>query len=105
MKYWSDFAKYDDPNYSKSNARWNQFGDKMSLTYLDATNKMRVGKYLLFTNDNIGMTYDYSSHKCDFWNYTKNGENFEISGATNYTFSFKGMLVLCLVNFVIYANI
>lgn len=105
MRYWSDFAKYDDPNYSQANARWNQFGDRLSLSYLSATNKMRVGQYLLLTNDNIGMTYDYSSHKCDFWNYTKNADGFYISSATTSAITFKSMLVVCLVNFFIYRNI
>ena len=61
---------------------------------------MRLGKYLLFKNDKIEMRNDFSSHKCDFWNYTKNAE-IAISNATSNVFNII-LFIVSLTNSLIY---
>ena len=73
ITYWTDFAKYDDPNYSKSNLDaeyWQKFGAE-NFNKLTAAEKMDIGKYLWIRDSNIGMKTGFSSHKCDYWKYTK----------------------------------
>jgi len=66
---------------------------------------MRLGEYLLFTNDNIAMNYDFSSHKCDFWNYTKNGKffdmNININSSQSMNSNLKGILFILMMNMLV----
>ena len=99
-KYWTDFCKYDDPNYSKSirdKDFWMPFGNKINLNHLSANEKMSTGKFLLLTNDEISMTRDFSRHQCKFWNYTRDS-NVDFSGANNDRYNQKSILILCLIN-------
>jgi hypothetical protein len=68
ISVWSNFVKYDDPNYGKNIDRedfWKKFTHfQINLEDSEKTN----GNYISFKNERIHMKIDdFSSHKCSFW--------------------------------------
>ena len=101
ITYWTNFAKYDDPNYSDHLAtieKWEPFASKSTdLSVMSAVEKMNTGRYLLIANEKIKMMTGFSQHKCDFWEYTLD------SSATSTLSNVIFILVLSfLVTSVIY---
>lgn len=79
MEYWTNFAKYDDPNSldsSTDSEYWQPFADSSAnLDTLTAEGKLAIGRYLLMENTAIRTVTGFASFKCDFWNYTSDGES------------------------------
>lgn len=112
MNYWTNFAKYNDPNYSKSpgdSQYWQALNEQSTnLNTLTAAEKLNTARYLRLTNDAITTVTGFGSHQCDFWNYTKNGDLVDTItttiGANNLAnsnvFSSFLVLILAMVNFV-----
>ena len=84
ITYWTNFAKYDDPNYSSDFENWEPFVAKSTdMSQMTAVEKMNKGRYLLFSNENIKMITGFSEHKCDFWNYTLDGVKSNAASSVN----------------------
>ena len=79
IEYWTNFAKYDDPNSLKpsmDSEYWQPFAESsINLDILTAQEKLNVGRYLLMENSAIRTSTGFSTFKCDFWNYTTDGES------------------------------
>ena len=73
LSYWISFVKYNDPNYLNTNNYWQPFvNSSVKLNKLNASQKISIGRYLVFGQNSINMNSGFSSHNCDFWNYTSN---------------------------------
>ena len=59
LSYWISFIKYDNPNYMKINASavdWEPFVNRsVNLKKLNATQKLAIGRYLVFGQNSINM--------------------------------------------------
>ena len=91
LKYWVDFIKYDDPNFSQKSglSQWDSFLDGSQMNMVDIE---RVGRVLRLKANDTKMTTGFSSHKCAFWNYTR----LKNSGSKIFCFDWK---ILALLSF------
>ena len=52
---------------------WEPFvNSSVNLKLLNATQKLAIGRYLVFEQNSINMKRGFSSHNCDVWNYMSN---------------------------------
>ena len=70
LKYWVNYIKYDDPNFSQKFglSQWDSFFDGSQMNMVDIE---RGGRVLRLKANDTKMTTGFSSHKCAFWNYTR----------------------------------
>ena len=98
---WTNFAKYDNPNNQKSTQDsdyWHPFADSsINFQTLTAIQKMDIAKYYLITNSTmLTVSNDFSKHRCDFWNYTRDGSLVNNSG---YKLE-NNMLIFSLISMI-----
>lgn len=104
IKYWTNFVKYDDPNFSdnlltSSLEIWKPFYyDSALLKRMTAKEKMNNGQYLQLKQNNTVMIAGFSKHRCDFWNNTKDSNS--SVGSKNLLLNIEFLLVLCLFNVI-----
>ena len=76
LLYWTNFIKYNNPNYGlpKSSNPWKPFVNTLlNLDRFNSSTKMRIGNYMVFNGSYIKTVNGFESHKCAFWNYTADG--------------------------------
>lgn len=76
LLYWTNFIKYNNPNYGlpKSYSPWKPFVNTLlNLDRFNSSTKERIGNYLVFNGSYIKTVNGFESHKCAFWNYTADG--------------------------------
>ena len=104
IKYWTNFIKFDDPNYSDSLLSsyleiWKPFYyDSTLLGNMTAKEKMNNGQYLQLKQNGTQMVAGFTMHHCDFWNNTKDSNG--SIGPKNLLLNIQSILVLCLFNVV-----
>ena len=72
INYWSNFIRYDDPNYIGEGG-WLPFNEPGSQPN-------DTGNFIVFANSGIRMESDYSSHKCGYWNFTNDHSKLNSAG-------------------------
>ena len=91
INYWTNFAKYDNPNYLKptyDSEYWQLFLDNsIDLESLTAEQKLNTGRYLKIEKSQIKTIQGFSQHQCKIWNYTKDGESIPIQTTTESSIS------------------
>lgn len=104
ITYWTNFAKYNDPNYVSGDlaeiSLWKSFARQSdNLDELTAVEKMNVGSYLWFLNEKTRMVSGFSDYKCDYWNHTRDSvDNSSPSGKVNVA---SWIMILILAFFFI----
>jgi len=76
LYYWTNFIKYNDPNYLRPNIKtesWLPFSDdSKTLEKANASAQLTSARYLVFNQNDFIMSNDFSVHQCDLWGYTSN---------------------------------
>jgi hypothetical protein len=88
LLYWTNFVIYNDPNYRKTNndiETWLPFTNSSKiLEKANASIQLMSARYLVFDQNKMFMTSDFSTHNCDLWGYTNNS----VSVCSNVIFYF-----------------
>ncbi len=104
IKYWTNFVKFDDPNYSdsliSSNVEvWKPFYNSKPLKNMLAKEKLNNANYLVLNFNNTRMVSGLSKHRCEFWNNTRDSPS-----AVGETISVNklSLLSLCLFSIIVF---
>lgn len=78
-------------------------GQQARLDEMTAAEKMKNANFLLFTNEAIGMSSNLLEHRCQFWNFTRDGVASNTSRSINAGTSIISLM--SLIGFAFYLTI